>query len=100
MSSRPPPSVITPRDLARLRVLAEISAAGPLEFSRLIRKFARGPAFDSDTPLAPLLRTLEEDGLVRATSGHPRRYCLALLGRRELHALIQSTGIELARRLS
>jgi hypothetical protein len=53
MSSRPPPSVITPRDLARLRVLAEISAAGPLEFSRLIRKFARGPAFDSDTPLAP-----------------------------------------------
>jgi hypothetical protein len=100
MSSNPLPSVITRRDIARLRILAELNAAGPLDFVALVRKLGRDPAFQSEMPLDTLLRSLEAEGLVSTNGGRPRRYCLRLVGRIEFHALIQAVSVELARKLS
>ena len=100
MSANPLPSVITRRDIARLRILAELSAAGQLEFAALHHRLGRDPVFQGDVPLAPLLRALKKEGLISTTGGHPRRYCLRLVGRIELHALIQAASVELAQNIS
>lgn len=98
MPSNPLPPGITRRDLARLRILAELNAAGQVELAALRQRLGRDHVFESEVPLANLLRALEEEGLISITGGHPRRYCLRMLGRIELHALIQTASVELAQR--
>lgn len=93
------PAAVTRRDLARMRVLAELNAGGQLALDALLRRLALDPAIERDEPLMDLLRELEHEGMVTA-AGHPRRYYLRLAGRIELHTLIKATSADLARRLS
>ena len=90
---------ITHHELARMRVLAELHDAGTLAFGALLARLSTDRTFESDIPLAPLLRILEEEGLVGTRTGHPRRYFLRPSGRAELHALTQAAREELTRSL-
>jgi hypothetical protein len=82
-----------------MRVLAELNAAGPLDFGALLRELARHRPSEDDIPLAPLLRALEDEGLVEATRGHPRRYLLRPSGRVELDRCLQNLRRELVQTL-